>query len=350
MALNKYAAIRYRIIDECIRSRAKPYPTREELRSACEEALYGSGNGDNISMSTIEKDIWALKNESAFGYAPIAFNRRYNGYYYTDPGYSLDLPLTSEDIDLIRLALHTLNHFRESQVFQDLEAAVNKIQGRILLADRLSGSNLENVIQFESVPESRGQENLPFLLDAIRNRLETEFDYTPFVDSRPRHYRYHPYLLKENKNRWYLVGKDTVNDKIRTLGLDRISEISLTGNYFLPNPEFNPDHFFRNSFGIGTYTGIPEEIILRLDSIQTRYIASNPLHPSQRITGSGDAWSQISLNVIPSDELKMLILSYGPRAEVIRPAWLREEIRNSLRKSIDLYPEFPDTGYLFDSQ
>lgn len=337
MALNKYAAIRYRIIDECIRSRGKPFPTREELRSACEEALYGSSDGSNISMSTIEKDLWALKNESVFGYAPIAFSRLHNGYYYTDPGYSLDLPLTPEDIDLIRLALHTLNHFRQSQVFHDLETAVNKIQGRIMLADRLSGSNLEKVIQFEAVPECKGHENLPVLLDAIRNKSETEFDYTPYVDGRPRHYIYQPYLLKENKNRWYLVGKDMVNNKIRTLGLDRMSNIRLTGNLFLPDGDFNPDHFFRYSFGIGIYSGIPEEIIFKLDEIQTQYILSNPLHPSQEISDSDPGFFFVRLFVIPSDELKMQILSYGFKVEVIKPYWLREEIREILVKACKHY-------------
>jgi len=337
MALNKYAAIRYRIIDECIRSRSRPFPGKEELRSACEEALYGSSNGSNISLSTIEKDIWALKNESVFGYAPIAFSRMHNGYFYTDASFSLDLPITPEDLDLIRLALHTLNHFRDSQVFQDLETAVNKIQGRIMLADRLSGSNLEKVIQFESVPESKGQENLPVLLDAIRNNHEIEFDYTPYVDGRSRHYIYHPYLLKENKNRWYLVGKDTVNSKVRTLGLDRIAEISLTGQSYLPATDFNPDLFFRYSFGIGTYSGIPEEIVLRLDEVQTQYIFSNPLHPSQEITSLENGGFRIKLFVIPSDELKMLILSYGPKAAVISPEWLRDEIKDTLVKAVEGY-------------
>lgn len=337
MALNKYAAIRYRIIDECIRSRSKPYPSREELRSACEEALYGSTNGTNISLSTIEKDLWALKNESVFGYAPIVFSPLHKGYYYSDPGYSLDLPLTPEDIDLIRLALHTLNHFRESQVFRDLETAVNKIQGRIILADRFSGYNLEKVIQFESVPESRGHEFLPVLLDAIRNNQEIDFDYTPYVDNRPRHYTYHPYLLKENKNRWYLVGKEMVNDKIRTLGLDRMANISLTGNTFLPAEDFNPDHYFRNSFGIGTYSGIPENIILRLDPVQTQYIKSNPLHPSQQITEIEPGLYQVTLFVIPSDELKMQILSYGSKVEVIKPDWLRKEITAVLREAMERY-------------
>lgn len=337
MALNKYAAIRYRIIDECIRSRSKPFPSKEELRSACEEALYGSSHGLNISMSTIEKDIWALKNESAFGYAPIAFSRIRNGYYYTDPGFSLDLPITPEDIDLIRLALHTLNHFRDSQVFRDLETAVNKIQGRIILADRLAGSNIGKLIQFEAVPESKGHEYLPFLLDAIRNNQENEFDYTPFVDGRPRHYIYHPYLLKENKNRWYLVGKDVVNNKIRTLGVDRISDIRLTGNTFMPDTDFNADNFFRYSFGIGTYSGIPEEIMLRLDEIQTQYILSNPLHTSQELTKTESGFSLIKLFVIPSDELKMQILSYGPKVEVIKPDWLRKEIRKTLSEAIKKY-------------
>ncbi len=314
-----------------------PYPTKEELRSACEEALYGSGNGLNISASTIEKDIWALKNESVFGYAPIAFNHLHKGYYYTDSAFSLDLPLTPEDIDLIRLALHTLNHFRQSQIFQDLETAVNKIQGRIILADRFSESNLENVIQFEAVPESREHEYLPLLLDAIRNNHETEFDYIPYVDGRSRHYTYHPYLLKENKNRWYLVGKDTVNDKIRTLGLDRMININLTGNTFLPEKSFNPDLFFRYSFGIGTYSGIPEEIIFRIDEVQAQYIISNPLHPSQEITRQSPGFYQVKLYVIPSDELRMQILSYGAKVEVIKPVWLREEILTTLKKAIEGY-------------
>lgn len=337
MALNKYAAIRYRIIDERIRSRSKPYPTKEELRSACEEALYGSSNGSNISLSTIEKDLWALKNESVFGYAPIAFNRLHNGYYYSDPGFSLDLPLTPEDIDLIRLALHTLNHFKESQVFRDLETAVNKIQGRIILADRLSGSNLERAIQFEAVPESKGHENLPVLLDSIRNNHEIELDYTPFVDGRPRHYLYHPYLLKENKNRWYLVGKDIVNNKIRTLGLDRMALIRATGRTYLPDEDFNPDHFFRFSFGIGTYSGIPEEIVLRLDEVQTQYISSNPLHPSQKISPIEPGVFEVSLFVIPSDELKMQILSYGSKVEVVKPIWLRNEIKTTLAHALERY-------------
>lgn len=39
MPANKYALLRYRIIDRCLTNSGHPFPTKEELRSACEEAL-----------------------------------------------------------------------------------------------------------------------------------------------------------------------------------------------------------------------------------------------------------------------------------------------------------------------
>ena len=41
MPANKYALLRYRIIDRCLTHRMRPYPTKEDLRRACEEGLYG---------------------------------------------------------------------------------------------------------------------------------------------------------------------------------------------------------------------------------------------------------------------------------------------------------------------
>ncbi|MFN6014630.1 MAG: hypothetical protein ACK47F_08075, partial [Flavobacteriales bacterium] len=78
----KNALIRYRIIDRCIRNKYRPYPTKQDLREACEEALYGSVDGANICDSTIEKDMFAMKMEHD---APIKYSKRNGGYYYQDP-------------------------------------------------------------------------------------------------------------------------------------------------------------------------------------------------------------------------------------------------------------------------
>src|SRR3989338_5689824 len=66
----KNALIRFRIIDRCIRNQYKPYPSKLEIREACEDALYGTSDGENICDSTIEKDLFAMRMEHD---APCAF-------------------------------------------------------------------------------------------------------------------------------------------------------------------------------------------------------------------------------------------------------------------------------------
>ena len=69
MPANKYALLRYRIIDRCLTNPGKPFPTKEDLRQACEDALYGS-DGEHISMSTVEKDLWAMRNRRIWATTP----------------------------------------------------------------------------------------------------------------------------------------------------------------------------------------------------------------------------------------------------------------------------------------
>jgi predicted DNA-binding transcriptional regulator YafY len=114
MPANKFALLRYRIIDRCINNTGNPYPSKENLRTSCEEALYGS-DGEHISISTIEKDIWSMRNEAELGYyAPISYHRDHKGYFYEEEGYSInEIQLNEDDLDAIRFAANTLIQFRD---------------------------------------------------------------------------------------------------------------------------------------------------------------------------------------------------------------------------------------------
>ena len=59
----KNALIRYRIIDKCIRNKYNPFPSKRDLREACEESLFGSVDGEHICDSTIEKDLFSMRME-----------------------------------------------------------------------------------------------------------------------------------------------------------------------------------------------------------------------------------------------------------------------------------------------
>ena len=84
MAQFKNALMRYRIIDKALRNSARPYPNKLLLRQLCEEAVFGSDESGNICDSTIEKDLFAMRNEYD---APIAYSVKHRGYYYSDSDY-----------------------------------------------------------------------------------------------------------------------------------------------------------------------------------------------------------------------------------------------------------------------
>lgn len=337
MALNKYATIRYRVIDRCIRSRSKPFPSKEKLRQTCEEELYGSGTGEHISISTIEKDLWSLKNENSLGYAPIAYNKAENGYFYTKAEFSLDLPLTEDDIELIRLATSTLSQFKDSQVFKDLEVSVEKIRGRLKVYHQMEKKENTQLIRFETAPHYSGSTYLSDLLDAIKDHREIDIEYIPFIDGTTRNYSVHPYFLQEHKNRWYLICFEKDSEKFRTLGLDRFRKMTPKENYFHPDPEFDPESYYKYSFGIGIYSGKPVEVQLSFDAVQGRYIKAQPIHTTQKILSETDKGIVISLSVIPSPEFMMHLMSYGSSVHILQPQDIRTELIRLLKMALSKY-------------
>ncbi len=333
MPANKYALLRYRIIDRCLRNSAKPHPSRETLREACEEALYGSG-GDAISLSTIDKDIWAMKNEGDLGYyAPIAYSRAHGGYFYEDPEYSIsELSLGEDDLQALRFAIATLDQFKAVPLFKQYESSIEKLISRVNISPRPDEEALDRFIQFEKSSVVQGREHLGIILDCIRKKIELNFEYKKFQENESKSYRFHPYLLKEYGNRWYMIGYNPDKSVIATFGLERIEKIDASTQHFKVQPDFNPDVIFKHSIGITENQSKPERVQLSFDRYKGRFLMSQPIHPSQKVSVETENEVVIELDVLLTEELYAFILSHGPSVRVLKPAKLVSEIKNRIKK------------------
>lgn len=338
MAVNKNALMRYRIIDRCLTNSARPYPSKADLQRACEEALYGSYR-ERISASTIEKDMWAMKNESSLGfYAPIAFHRDHKGYYYTDSDYSINaVQLNDEERDAIHFAARTLLQYRNLPVFAQFDQALGKIQDRLNLAPDLDGLDLADVVQFETAPVVRGSEFLGDLFTAIRERRWVTLVYRKFGADQAKSYRLAPCLLKEYRNRWYLIAWSEQRSDYLTFGLDRVEGVTAEPERFQPAADFSSDRFFQHSIGITEIDAAPQAILLHCTALHAQYAMSQPVHRSQRLEPIEGGRYALHLNVLPTYELVEWILGAGPAVEVKEPASLRERIRNALKTSLSAY-------------
>ena len=338
MSRIKNAQIRYRVIDRCIGNKYKPFPTKEDLRRACEEALFGSDTGADICDSTIEKDLKAMRLDFD---APIKYSKRDKGYYYADENYTIDqIPLSEDDIESIRFAAQTLMQFREVSLFKQFGFAIDKIFDRVHISNNPTEESVENFVQFETVHEhARGNEQLPDFLKAIKEKRIVEFDYTSYISERTKKRRVRPLLLKEYRNRWYLICYSLDKEKIMTFGLDRMDQLVITEDYFLEEIDFNPDHFFKNSIGITANETEPVKVVFKIDKVGSKYLESQPLHHTQKLIKEGKKRNTFALKVIVSEELKRTILSYGAQIEVLKPKSLRDELRNKVLEMSEIYSD-----------
>ena len=324
----KNALIRYRIIDRSLRNTYKPYPSKEELRRSCEESLFGSDTGENICDSTIEKDLYAMRMEHD---APIKYSKKFQGYFYTDEDFSInDIPLTEQDVEAIKFAANTLIQFKDVDMFKQFGFAIDKIFDRVNISNDPREKDITSNVQFETAYSVKGNDYLAPLLDAIRHKKIVQFYYTTFQSGKKKARRVVPLLLKEYRNRWYLISYDCIKESIMTYALERMDEMESTTEVFNRKIDFSPEKFFKNAVGITANDSNPEKIVFKADNIAAKYIESQPFHPSQKKTKTGKNRTTFKLDVIVSEELIRTILSYGGEIEVIEPKILRNTIVNRL--------------------
>ena len=325
----KNALIRYRIIDKCISNKYKPFPSKQDLREACEESLFGSVDGAHICDSTIEKDVFAMRMDHD---APIKYNKREKGYFYEDPDFSInDIPLTEDDLEAISFAAKTLMQFRDVAMFRQFGSAIDKIVDRIAVSQE---DGVEQFIQFESTVSEGGNEHLSPLMVAIKQKLWVNFDYASFVSGKLKPRKVIPLLLKQYRNRWYLISYDGDKEDYITYALDRIEDLSVSKE-IADNPiDFNPDNYFKHAIGITSGNTLPERIHLNVSKVAAKYIDSLPLHSSQKVVEMNDDGCIFSLEVNISEELIREILSYGGEIKVLQPASLRTEIHKRAKKML----------------
>ena len=335
MPVIKNALARYRVIDRSLRNEYSPFPSKAALRSACEEELFGTTLGGNICDSTIEKDLFAMRLEHD---APIKYSKLEKGYYYEDKDYSIDeVPLTEKDIKAIKIATNLLSQFKNTEIFSQFEFAIDKIIDRVNISSNVQDTAIEEYVQFETVERVGGSEFLEPLLTAIKNKNKVQFEHKGFSSEVAKTRRIHPYLLKEYRNRWYLVGKSELKDKVITFGLDRIRNLTILSDKYKKNNSFNPDRFFKYSIGITSNYGNPSKIIIEAGMLLSKYILSQPLHMSQEYLGEKNNMHLFSYFLLPTYELKMQILGFGKEIKVIEPKELRDEIREVARSVVALY-------------
>lgn len=149
----------------------------------------------------------------------------------------------------------------------------------------------------------------------------------------------HPYLLKEFRNRWFLLGREGNAARVTNYALDRIKRIRPSNEGYIENDLFNPTEYFNHLIGVSVPEGAtPEDIEIKVHKQAAPYVLSKPIHLNQEtVRQYKDGSILVGLKLIINYELKSVLLSYGPRLEVRKPRTLRDQLKSLLRELSALY-------------
>jgi len=288
--------------------KVKPYSTYEELQTYIENQFdYLQMQDDNLqigfSKRTLQRDIKEIRN--VFG-IDIEYSKSQKGYFISQN--------ENENMNFQRM-MEAFDMFNSLNLAQDLTPFIHLEKRR-----------------------PQGTENLYGLLHAIKNRLQIKFTYQKFWEEELSQRLVEPYALKEFKNRWYIMAKDSKDNNIKSFALDRLTNLEITNlNYQYPD-NYSIEQSYRYCFGIiSPNDEEPQDIILSFDPFQGKYIKTLPLHDTQQVLVDNDEEMKIKLKLCLTHDLVMELLSFGDNLKVIEPKSLADQIKQAHEKAYRQY-------------
>lgn len=198
--------------------------------------------------------------------------------------------------------------------------------------------SFSDYIQFDT-RKPKGTEHLSGILYAIQNKFQIQFRYQKFWESEEEIRTVEPYLLKEFRKRWYVLAFDLEKKEFRTFGLDRIVSLDIKSIKFQFPQKINAKERFKDSFGIISQNKDVkvERVLLEFTHNQGSYIKTMPLHESQQILKETKDKMLVKVTLAPTWDFLMEMLNYGEFVKVIEPQSFANQIKNRLKKAVELY-------------
>ena len=181
---------------------------------------------------------------------------------------------------------------------------------------------LKNRVLLEDVPS--GQQHLTTIVDAMRESVALSMTYQSFGKPEPSTFEVEPYCVKLFEQRWYMLGKSEGYDELRLYALDRIKVLEPTERKFKLPKKFDAAKFFEDYYGIiiGDEEFDVGPVALKVDSWQSKYLRTLPLHHTQVEVERNEEYSIFEYRLCPSFDFRQKILSMGATTEVLAPATL----------------------------
>jgi len=202
-----------------------------------------------VSYKSIMRDIDYLKHQCD---APIEYDQKRHGYYYTEDSYQLPaISISESDLFAIYIARKALQQHRNTPIYRKLASVFNKIESSLPDRVSVSPSWVDDRI---SVFGDHQTDINPLTWDTVAGALhrsrKLRISYLKPGTDLPSEREIDPYHIVSFQGDWYLIGFCHLRGKIRTFAISRITSATEQKVSFSIPTDFDFAEFSGSHFGI----------------------------------------------------------------------------------------------------
>lgn len=200
----------------------------------------------------------------------------------------------------------------------------------------IDNKEISRRILFEETPG--GMEYMPVVIQALSEKRKLLVTYNSISHGNYTDKKIEPYFIKERLRRWYIAGRAEGHDDVEVFAFDRIERLSLLDEKFEFDADIDPKTYFDEVVGILLDDEYDcERVVMRLYGKQGEYVNLLPLHKSQKVVDRGKNYIDFEYMLRPEWEFIHEVLRLGYEAEVLSPAWIREELKWQAQEIVNRY-------------
>jgi proteasome accessory factor C len=226
--------------------------------------------------------------------------------------------LTVDEWRAIELGIALVRAERGPDDRPPLDALLAKV--RELMAQLPVGDG----IRAATLGAERHADALAALRGAMRERRKVEITYQKGASDAPDVRNICPFSFVTEQGTWYLVAHCERSDAIRVFRLDRVLGLKVLAEPFEQVPDVDVEQLLAE--GRAFVGDAPERLRVRYSARVARWMAER-----ERGTPNADGSLDVEYPLGDEDWAVRHVLQYGPDAEVIAPAALRDALVTRLR-------------------
>ena len=297
-----------------------------------------------VSTRTIRRDLSALQ-EAGFPLEQRIAETRTSWVLSREAFKGLiEAGLTLPELCALYFSRALLEYLAGTPFQRELASAFQKVEESLPHALWKYLDDFPKVLSAKAEPRKKAPTDTPShvsrLVTAALERRRVTMTYYSFNSRKTKPYTIEPYQVCYAQGGLYLIAVVPEYGEARLFAVERIKTLSVSDDRFTARADGSALHL-ANSLGINL-GGRPEAVVVEFQPEAAPYVLEREWHPTQSLELNDDGCVVLRMRVVVDWGLTAWVLAFGPRARVVRPRRLAQQIYEQLEDTRRLYaPPMP---------